>query len=77
MALANTDKGKKDMIKKFKLDWPQTTLACVAIATLGAVYVLSGDSERDSLEKAVLAVWAFLASFLGPMLRKRVSDDDA
>lgn len=63
------------MIKKLKLDWPQAILASVAIITLGAVYVLSGDSERDALEKGVLAVWAFVASFLGPMLRKRDDND--
>jgi len=63
------------MFKNHKLGWPSVALASVAIAAFVAVYLLAPE-DRDTIEKAVLAVWGFLATFLGPALRKRASDDD-
>ena len=61
------------MLKNHKLGWPQVVVASVAIVAFAAVYLLAPD-DRDTIEKAVLAVWAFVSTFLGSALRKR--DDD-
>jgi len=64
------------MLSKIKLGWPQVVLASVAIITLAAVYLLAPE-DRGSIEKGVLGVWAFVSSFLGPMLEKHPSDEEA
>lgn len=61
--------------KKTKLDWPQAALASVAIVALAAVYLLGVEEQRDTIEKLVLGAWAFLSTFLGPLLRRRLEDE--
>ena len=59
------------MWKKFDIDLPQAIIASTAIVAFAAVYILAPDN-RDQIEKAVLGVWAFISTFLGPMLRRRL-----
>ncbi len=62
------------MLKNHKLGWPSVALASVAIAAFVAVYVLAPD-DRDTIEKAVLAAWAFASSFLAPLLRRKLDHE--
>jgi len=59
---------------KFKLGWPQVVIASVAILALTAIYLLAPE-DRDAIEKGVLSIWAFVASFLGPMLRSHEEEE--
>ena len=58
------------MLKNHKLGWPAVVLALGVLGAFVALYVLAPD-DRDTIEKAVLAVWAFVATFLAPLLRKK------
>lgn len=61
-----TTKKKKKRSIEFGI--PQAVLASVAIMSLAAAYILAPDS-RVEIEHAVLAAWAIVSTFLGPMIR--------
>jgi len=63
------------MLKKIKIGWPQAVIASVAIAAFAAVYLLAPADQRDTIEKAVLAVWVGLSSILGPLVRRRLDHE--
>ena len=62
-------------MSRIKISLPQAIVAAVAIAAFAAVYVLAPD-DRDTIEKAVLGVWAFVSTFLAPLLGKHAHDND-
>jgi len=57
------------MLKKIKVGWPQAVIASVAIIAFATVYVLAPE-DRDTIEKAVLGAWAFVSTFLGPLVAR-------
>lgn len=63
------------MLKNHKLSWPQVVLISVAILAFAGVWTLGSPDDRDTLEKAVLAVWGVVSTFLGPLLRKKLDHE--
>ena len=57
-------------LKNHKMGWPQVALASVAIVAFVAVWILAPE-DRDTIERAVLAVWALASTFLGPAIRRK------
>lgn len=61
----------------FKISWPQALVVSVAIVALAAVYLFVDASERDTIEKAILAVWALVSTFLHRLLDRKPDSSKA
>jgi hypothetical protein len=61
---------------QIKFGVPQAIVASVAVASFAAVYVFAPEDSRDAIERGVLAVWALVSTFVGPMVRREIVGGD-
>lgn len=62
-------------MRKLQFTMPQAIVLAVAIAALAAVYLWGPAETKDAIEKGILTLWAFVSTFLAPLVRKRVAAD--
>lgn len=64
-------------MNKLQITYPQAIVLAVAIASFAAVYLWGPAETKELIEKGILAVWALVSTFLGPMIAKRAGASNA
>jgi hypothetical protein len=62
------------MLKKIKVGWPQVAIIAIVAAVFLGSYFLP-DGSREELRSDLAWIWGALATFAGPLLRKKLAHE--